>query len=187
MRHGKSFESVVAGRATVIWITLSAIGMGLTPAMAAGQPGIQIAESDSSSERTPGVGMDPALEAKLDEAAAAYKKLATADVDSLVANCEKLLAAVQANDIPTARQAWIDARANYERSEVFTIKFPFLDAAIDSWPNSEIGIPRHRGQALHPRAGGPCCAAAPRPRRWWTGCPYAAEGLQRASRSTPMG
>jgi hypothetical protein len=45
--------------------------------MAAAQPGIQIAESNSSNERQPGVGMDPVLEAKLDEAAAAYKKLAT--------------------------------------------------------------------------------------------------------------
>ncbi|HSY85616.1 MAG TPA: EfeM/EfeO family lipoprotein [Verrucomicrobiae bacterium] len=108
--------------------------------MAATQPGIQIAESDSSNERQPGVGMDPALEAKLDEAAATYKKLATADIDSLVANSDKMLAALQANDIPTARQAWIDARAGYERSEIFTIKFPALDAAIDSWPNSETGF-----------------------------------------------
>jgi iron uptake system component EfeO len=83
--------------------------------------------------------MGPALEAKLDEAAA-YKKLAAADIDSLVANSDKMLAAIQANDIPTARQAWIDARANYERSKVFTIKFPSLDAAIDSWPNSETGF-----------------------------------------------
>ena len=108
--------------------------------MAAAQPGIQIAESNGSNERQPGVGMDPVLEAKLDEAAAAYKKLATADIDSLVVNSDKMLAALQANDIPTARQAWIDARAGYERSEIFTIKFPSLDAAINSWPNSETGF-----------------------------------------------
>ena len=140
MQHGKSLGLGVAGRAAVFGIILSAIGMSLSPAMAAAQPGIQIAESNGSNERQPGVGMDPVLEAKLDEAAAAYKKLATADIDSLVVNSDKMLAALQANDIPTARQAWIDARAGYERSEIFTIKFPSLDAAIDSWPNSETGF-----------------------------------------------
>jgi iron uptake system EfeUOB component EfeO/EfeM len=122
--------------------TLPAMGLPLsaTPAQDRAGPGILLAESNSAGERTPGVGMDPALEAKLDEAAAAYKKFATADVDGLVANCERMLAAIQADDIATGRQAWIDARANYERSEVFTIKFPFLDAAIDSWPNSETGF-----------------------------------------------
>ena len=140
MQHGTSLGAGVAGRAAVFWIALSTVGMSLSAAMAATQPGIQVAESDSSNERQPGVGMDPVLEAKLDEAAAAYKKLATADIDSLVANSDKMLAALQANDIPTARQAWIDARAGYERSEIFTIKFPALDAAIDSWPNSETGF-----------------------------------------------
>ena len=93
---------------------------------------------NSASERQP--GKDPALEAKLDEAAAAYKKFGTADIDSLVANSDKMLAAMQAGDVAGARQAWIDARTGYERSEIFTIKFPSLDSAIDSWPNSETGF-----------------------------------------------
>jgi iron uptake system component EfeO len=144
VQHGKSLESGSAGRAAFLGVVLSAMGAILPPtpatAHSAAQPGIQLAESNGNSERQPGKGMDPALEAKLDEAAAAYKKLATADIDSLVANSDKMLAALQANDIPTARQAWIDARAGYERSEIFTIKFPALDAAIDSWPNSETGF-----------------------------------------------
>jgi iron uptake system component EfeO len=159
VQRGKSLESGVAGHAAVVCVILSAIGTSLSPVMAAGhkaaQPRIQIAESNSSGERQPGVGMDPVLEAKLDEATAAYKKLATADVDSLVANCEKMLAAVQANDIPAARQAWIDARANYERSEIFTIKFPFLDAAIDSWPNNETGFHGVEAKLFTPGAPAP--------------------------------
>jgi iron uptake system component EfeO len=159
VQRGKSLGSRVAGGAGASWIILSAIGLGLSPAMAGGhkaaQPGIQIAESNSSSERTPGVGMDPAREAKLDEFAAAYKKLATADVDRLVANCDKMLAAVQANDIPAARQAWIDARASYERSEIFTIKFPSLDADIDSWPSDDTGFHGVEAKLFTPGAPSP--------------------------------
>jgi iron uptake system component EfeO len=144
VQRGKSCPRVFAAGAASLMLTLSATGLlSSAPAARAGsaaQPGVLLAESNSASERQPGKGMDPELEAKLDEAAAAYKKLASANIDSLVANSDRMLAAMQAGDITAARQAWIDARTGYERSEIFTIKFPSLDAAIDSWPNSETGF-----------------------------------------------
>ena len=180
MQQGKSLGAGVSGRAAVFWIALSAVGMSLSAAMAATQPGIQIAESDTSNERQPGVGMDPVLEAKLDEAAAAYKKLATADIDSLVANSDKMLAVLQANDIPTARQAWIDASAGYERSETLTIKFPPLDAAIDSWPNGETGFHGIEAKLFTPAR--PCRW----PRRTLVDKVHTLRRSSMASRSTPM-
>lgn len=46
-----------------------------------------------------------------------------------------------AGDVAGARQAWIDARVGWERSEVFTGGFvPRLDAAIDAWPDAVSGF-----------------------------------------------
>ena len=144
MQRGSSSEFVFGAGAASLMLAISAGGLLLSPitahAQSTARPGILLAESNSAGDRQPGKGMDPALEAKLDEAAAAYKKLATAHIDSLVANSDKMLAAMQAGDAAGARQAWIDARTGYERSEIFTIKFPSLDSAIDSWPNSETGF-----------------------------------------------
>ena len=146
MQRNRSSERVFAVCTASLLLalpaTLPATGLPLSAALAQERagPGILLAESNSAGERQPGKGMDPELEAKLDALAAEYKKLATVNIDSLVANSDKMLGAMQAGDVATARQAWIDARAGYERSEIFTIKFPSLDAAIDSWPNSETGF-----------------------------------------------
>lgn len=142
MQRGKSCPRVFAAGAVSLMLTLSTAGLSLSPRpVLAAVPGVLLAESDSSSERQPGKGMDPDLEAKLDELAAVYKRdVATPDIDAVVSNADKMLAAMQAGDVTAARQAWIDARAGYERSEIFTIKFPSIDAAIDSWPNSETGF-----------------------------------------------
>jgi len=46
-----------------------------------------------------------------------------------------------AKDIEGAKQAWIAARAGWERSETFTGSlFPDLDATIDSWANATAGF-----------------------------------------------
>ncbi len=50
-------------------------------------------------------------------------------------------ASMVANDLPAAKQAWIDARIGWERSEVFTAPFvPELDRKIDAWPNGAAGF-----------------------------------------------
>ncbi len=129
-----------------------------SPAAAGPASGIQVAESDAGQKPNTG-GMDPALEARLDQAAAAYKQIAAADVASLVANCDTMLAAIQAGDMATARQAWVAARVAYERSEIFTIKFPSLDAAIDPWPNDEIGFHGVEAKIFTPGAPPPVAVA----------------------------
>jgi iron uptake system component EfeO len=48
---------------------------------------------------------------------------------------------VAARDLAGAREAWLSARAGWERSEVFTAGFaPELDAKIDAWPNATSGF-----------------------------------------------
>ena len=128
MLRGKSFKARVGAGAAMVLVA----GTFLLPHPAPG-------ESSANADRLP-KGIDPALVARLDEAAAVYKQLASKDVAILVENCDKLVAALRANDLPAARQAWIDARVGYERSEIFTIKFPYLDAAIDAWPSGEVGF-----------------------------------------------
>jgi iron uptake system component EfeO len=46
-----------------------------------------------------------------------------------------------AGDLSGAKDAWISARAGWERSEVFTTGFvPELDAEIDAWPHATSGF-----------------------------------------------
>jgi iron uptake system EfeUOB component EfeO/EfeM len=77
----------------------------------------------------------------IDDAAEAYKVAAQADIDSIVTGSEKLVEALKKGDISAARQAWIDARVGYERSETFAEPlFPDLDSAIDTWPEAKTGF-----------------------------------------------
>jgi iron uptake system component EfeO len=77
----------------------------------------------------------------VDDAAEAYKQASQADIDAIVAGCRRLVEALKAGDIAAARQAWIDARVGYERSETFAEPlFPDLDAALDSWPDAKTGF-----------------------------------------------
>ena len=83
----------------------------------------------------------PAQATPIDDAAEAYKVAAQGDIDSIVAGAEKLVEALKKGDIPAARQAWIDARVGYERSETFAEPlFPDLDSAIDTWPDAKTGF-----------------------------------------------
>jgi len=77
----------------------------------------------------------------IDDAAEAYKQASQADIDVIVTGAERLVEALKKGDIPAARQAWIDARVGYERSETFAEPlFPDLDAAIDTWPDAKTGF-----------------------------------------------
>jgi iron uptake system EfeUOB component EfeO/EfeM len=126
-------------------IALLFAGDALLPDRANGGSGpaigrIQLVESNAASDRVNTADIDPALLAKLDRAAATYKQLAGADIASAVANVDQMLAALEANDVQTARRAWIDARAAYERCKVLTIKFPYLAGGIDPRLNSKVGF-----------------------------------------------
>jgi len=82
---------------------------------------------------------DPAPQ--LDGAIARYRTLLLHDVDRTVAGAEKLRTRIAAEDLAGARQAWLEARVGWERSEVFTTGFvPDLDRDIDAWPNGTTGF-----------------------------------------------
>ena len=84
---------------------------------------------------------DPGHAATLDEAAERYRSYLIRDVDRTVTSVRKLRVSVAANDLAGAKQAWIDARIGWERSEVFTSGFvPDLDKDIDAWPDGLMGF-----------------------------------------------
>jgi iron uptake system EfeUOB component EfeO/EfeM len=84
---------------------------------------------------------DSAPTASLDAAIARYRSQLAADIDRSVAEVQKLRASIASGDVAAAKQAWIEARVGWERSEVFTTGFaPELDRAIDAWPNGATGF-----------------------------------------------
>ncbi|MEA2782703.1 MAG: iron uptake system component EfeO [Rhodospirillaceae bacterium] len=90
---------------------------------------------------TPAMAQPELIVPELDQTAANYKQQVTADVDGTLAGVEQLLAALQTQDVAAARQAWIDARARWERGEVFTdTLFPDLERRIDGWPDAGKGF-----------------------------------------------
>jgi iron uptake system component EfeO len=83
----------------------------------------------------------PAQAASLDERVENYRSHLVADVDRTLASAEKLQASAAVGDLTAAKQAWLEARVGWERSEVFTTGFvPELDRDIDAWPNGVIGF-----------------------------------------------
>jgi iron uptake system component EfeO len=87
------------------------------------------------------VAAPSARAATLDEGVEQYRSRLIADVDRTLASAQTLRASAAAGDVAAARQAWLDARVGWERSEVFTGGFvPELDRAIDAWPNGAAGF-----------------------------------------------
>lgn len=83
-----------------------------------------------------GAPVDP-----LAEAAERYRIYVIEDMDRVLAGARALRDRVAAKDLDGAKRAWIDARAAWERSEVFTGGFvPDLDNAIDAWPDAVTGF-----------------------------------------------
>ncbi len=79
--------------------------------------------------------------ASVDETIEQYRSCLIQDIDSAVANVEKLRTRAAADDLAGAKRAWIDARVGWERSEVFTSGIvPELDQKIDAWPNGVVGF-----------------------------------------------
>ena len=114
--------------------------------------GVQLAGWDMAPDRITTVDIDPGLLVTLDQAAATYKQLAAADVASAVANIDKMLVALEASDVQTARQAFIDGRAAYKRCKVLTVKFPYLASGIDPRHDSRVGFRAIAAKLFTPRA-----------------------------------
>ena len=70
-----------------------------------------------------------------------YRSRLVADIDRSINGVKKLRDSASSGDVTAAKQAWIDARVGWERSEVFTSGFaPELDREIDAWPNGATGF-----------------------------------------------
>jgi iron uptake system EfeUOB component EfeO/EfeM len=81
---------------------------------------------------------DGAPAAPLDAEIKRYRSQLVEDIDRSLASVQKLRASV---DLAAAKQAWIEARIGWERSEVFTSGFaPELDRDIDAWPAGATGF-----------------------------------------------
>ena len=77
----------------------------------------------------------------LDAAIESYRAALAQDVERTVTGAETLRARIAARDLVGAKQAWLEARVGWERSEVFTGGFvPDLDRDIDAWPNGTTGF-----------------------------------------------
>jgi iron uptake system component EfeO len=82
-----------------------------------------------------------ATSAPLDDAVERYRADLIEDIGSALAGARRLHQCIVADDIGGAKQSWIDARAGWERSEVFTAGFvPQLDKDIDAWPEAPSGF-----------------------------------------------
>src|SRR5262249_8867466 len=67
----------------------------------------------------------------LEDCAETYRRHLIDDIGQALTGARTLRARITANDLDGARQAWIDARVGWERSEVFTTgSVPQLDRGI---------------------------------------------------------
>ena len=82
-----------------------------------------------------------AAAAPFDDAVEAYRRHLVEDIGRALTGARALKEHLAANDVDGAKEAWIDARVGWERSEVFTAGFvPELDREIDAWPNAQHGF-----------------------------------------------
>src|SRR6266478_8268816 len=97
-----------------------------------------------------GVGLvaaEPGRAASLDEGVEHYRAYLIADVDRTLTSAKRLRDSAAAGDLAAAKQAWIEARIGWERSEVFTTGFaPELDRDIDAGQTVSLdSTPSRRG------------------------------------------
>lgn len=79
--------------------------------------------------------------ASLDETAERYRPYLLENIDQTLTDARLLQKRVAQKDILGAKQAWISARAGWERVEVFTGSFvPDFEEKIDAWPDAISGF-----------------------------------------------
>jgi iron uptake system component EfeO len=79
--------------------------------------------------------------AQLDGGAEQYRAVLIEDIGKALAGARSLHERAAAGDAAGAKKAWIEARAGWERSEVYTGGFvPALDRDIDAWPDAVKGF-----------------------------------------------
>lgn len=77
----------------------------------------------------------------------AYREIVELDLGACVAAIDRLTGRLEAGDIVGAKQAWLDARRGWTRSESVTGVFlSYQDEVLDGWPDPPFGL--HRLEAL---------------------------------------
>src|SRR5690348_719692 len=85
-------------------------------------------------------GPGPASAAAADDQLAQFTQYAGQQIDTALAETERMCDRIAAGDVAGAQQAWIAGHAGWERAETFTGElYPDLDAAIDAWPDAKGG------------------------------------------------
>lgn len=113
---------------------------------------IQVAKTgDNEGWVAPGA-IDPGLEAQLDDKALAYRQMALEDMARMVASADRMLAAMQSNDVQAARQEWKTTRVFFERTQTVTYMAPDIIAIIDDWPYATEGFHAVEAQLFVPGA-----------------------------------
>jgi iron uptake system component EfeO len=79
----------------------------------------------------PTIAVDPQLKLMLDQAALDYRAYVQGEVAQMVSSTQAFTAAVQANDLNSAKQLYPAARTHYEAIEPVAESFGDLDPAID--------------------------------------------------------
>jgi iron uptake system component EfeO len=131
MTHGHRRTKLRSALALSAWALAVLLTTPLCAAVVG--PGPAAAQADIKTDAAPAAPLDAAIER--------YRSQLIADVDRSVASVQKLRSSVAGGDLAAAKQAWIEARVGWERSEVFTSGFaPGLDRDIDAWPNGASGF-----------------------------------------------
>jgi iron uptake system component EfeO len=79
--------------------------------------------------------------APLPAATERFKPFVAAGIAQSVASAKTMREHMAAQDLAGAQQAWLAARAGWERAEIVSDEFfPELDTAIDAWPNGKVGF-----------------------------------------------
>lgn len=82
-----------------------------------------------------------AASAPLPAAAERFKPFVAAGIAQSLASAKTMREHMAAQDLAGAQQAWLTARAGWERAEIVSDEFfPDLDTAIDAWPNGKLGF-----------------------------------------------
>jgi iron uptake system component EfeO len=83
----------------------------------------------------------PVLAGQLEDAAERYRPYLIDSIGQALTGARSLREHAAEQNLAGAKNAWLSARAGWERSEVFTAGFvPELDAKIDAWPNATSGF-----------------------------------------------
>lgn len=114
----------------------------------------------------------------------AYRNIVRLDLGACVAAIDRLTERLEAGDIVGAKQAWIDAKRGWTRSEAVTeVFFSYQDEVLDGWPEPPFGLHVLEAQLF----GAGDTAAALAEARYLTGAAGQLAGMLKGVTFDPQG